>query len=133
MTAEQKRIGRPRSCFCGECRRCKHADYMREYYRRASIEKRRAWVAGRNPLSVIRNERKRTRNQDPEFRRRESARHKARRAVKNGLIEKKACERCGSDRAQAHHEDYDKPLEVNWLCPLHHSERHRERVEEQAA
>lgn len=37
------------------------------------------------------------------------------------------CERCGSTtRVHAHHENYDEPLTVNWLCPKHHKERHRE-------
>lgn len=34
------------------------------------------------------------------------------------------CEVCGDPNVHAHHEDYTKPLEVNWLCPLHHVERH---------
>lgn len=39
------------------------------------------------------------------------------------------CERCGA-KAHAHHEDYDKPLEVVWLCPIHHKQRHREMKKE---
>jgi len=41
------------------------------------------------------------------------------RAIKDGTITKPdRCERCGRDRTilQAHHEDYEKPLEVEWLC-----------------
>ena len=40
----------------------------------------------------------------------------------------KPCEKCGICKAnnQRHHEDYDKPLEINWLCPLCHTKRHRE-------
>jgi hypothetical protein len=40
-------------------------------------------------------------------------------------LARKPCEQCG-DKAHAHHENYDKPLEVVWLCPKHHSARHRE-------
>ena len=48
-------------------------------------------------------------------------------AVKNGKLEKpKQCFKCGSeDRIDGHHEDYSKPLEVEWLCPLCHAARHR--------
>lgn len=33
---------------------------------------------------------------------------------------------CGSSKTVAHHEDYDKPLAVWWLCELHHKARHAE-------
>jgi hypothetical protein len=37
------------------------------------------------------------------------------------------CEVCGGfERVHAHHENYDEPLKVRWLCPKHHSERHKE-------
>lgn len=47
-------------------------------------------------------------------------------AVASGVLVRQPCERCGSPRAHGHHEDYAKPLEVTWLCSLHHAERHRE-------
>lgn len=46
------------------------------------------------------------------------------RALKTGAITKKPCEVCGGIKVQAHHEDYSKPLEVIWLCTVHHKERH---------
>ncbi len=46
------------------------------------------------------------------------ARNKAR------VLHRKPCEVCNTFPAQAHHEDYAKPLDVRWLCPTHHSERH---------
>ena len=49
-----------------------------------------------------------------------AARHKAWRAVKQGVIKKLPCETCGDIDSQSHHEDYTKPLEVTWLCQLHH-------------
>jgi ribosomal protein S27AE len=36
----------------------------------------------------------------------------------------KVCSKCGA-KAQAHHDDYKKPLDVRWLCPKHHGEHHR--------
>jgi len=48
-------------------------------------------------------------------------------ALKVGKLVRQACERCGAtQRVQAHHDDYTRPLEVMWLCPIHHGERHRE-------
>lgn len=46
-------------------------------------------------------------------------------AVKKGLIKKSPCEECGKEDAEAHHDDYSKPLEVRWLCHKCHMEWHR--------
>ena len=52
------------------------------------------------------------------------ARHKLHMAVKNGKVKKQPCEVCGSDESEAHHIEYEKPLEVKWLCRKHHHETH---------
>ena len=48
-------------------------------------------------------------------------------AIKSGALVKKPCEKCGAKKAEAHHEDYHKPLEVNWLCFKDHRALHREK------
>jgi hypothetical protein len=46
-------------------------------------------------------------------------------AIKDGTLIRQNCEYC--DRpGLAHHENYSRPLEVRWLCPLHHHARHLE-------
>lgn len=45
-------------------------------------------------------------------------------AVKKGLVIRKPCEICGCEKSQAHHCDYNKPLDVMWLCSKHHAEWH---------
>ena len=46
-------------------------------------------------------------------------------ALRNGGLLKKPCEVCGNIiRIHAHHDDYEQPLNVNWLCHTHHMARH---------
>jgi hypothetical protein len=47
-------------------------------------------------------------------------------ALKSGELIKQPCEICGDSKSEGHHEDYDKPLDVTWLCDAHHKARHRE-------
>jgi Protein of unknwon function (DUF3310) len=55
------------------------------------------------------------------------AHSKVRYAITKGELIRQPCERCGTTvEVVAHHEDYNKPLEVMWLCKFHHKERHRE-------
>lgn len=46
-------------------------------------------------------------------------------AVARGEIKKEPCEICGKGDAVAHHDDYNYPLKVRWLCHKHHAEWHR--------
>ena len=54
---------------------------------------------------------------------------RARRAVQSaiaaGKLRRQPCDVCGeTDLVDAHHEDYDKPLDVRWLCHGHHAQLH---------
>lgn len=46
-------------------------------------------------------------------------------AVKAGTLKKASCEVCNREDTQAHHNDYSKPLEVLWLCPVCHCDWHK--------
>lgn len=61
----------------------------------------------------------RSRKKYPE---RSRARNKVARAIKRGdLIRPDACGRCGKPcKPEASHDDYDRPLDVEWLCRLCH-------------
>jgi hypothetical protein len=44
-------------------------------------------------------------------------------ALRKGKIVKQPCFVCGK-KAEAHHPDYGRPLDVVWLCTAHHKEVH---------
>ena len=46
------------------------------------------------------------------------------RALISGVLEKQGCEVCGAARVDAHHDRYDEPLNVRWLCRSHHVKLH---------
>lgn len=68
-----------------------------------------------------------------EFRERFPKKYKAHTIVNNAIRDKKLfkmpCEICGAEKAHAHHDDYEKPLNVRWLCPAHHKQWHEENGE----
>lgn len=107
---------------CKECtkkdvseHRLKNIDRIREYdKKRASIPHRRKMAI---EISRI-------------WRSADKRRAKCHRAVSNavrlGKIERKPCCVCGAVKSIAHHESYDKPLDVVWYCQVHHKERHKQ-------
>lgn len=54
-----------------------------------------------------------------------NAEQKLERAVVSGTVNKKPCKICGSNKSEAHHPNYQKPLDVIWLCDLHHKNEHK--------
>jgi len=61
-----------------------------------------------------------------EDKRRTKCHNSVSRAIKSGELVRKNCEKCGNENSLAHHEDYDQPLNVNWLCQPCHKQRHKE-------
>jgi len=53
------------------------------------------------------------------------AHKKVENAIKFGKIQRQPCEVCGNPNSQAHHDDYNKPMVVRWLCQPHHREAHK--------
>jgi hypothetical protein len=63
------------------------------------------------------------RRQQIRFPKKAKARQIVRNAVRDGAIARQPCIKCGA-KAEAHHPDYDRPLDVVWLCPQHHKAAH---------
>jgi hypothetical protein len=109
----------------GKCKTCtkayaadhrlKNADRIRAY------DRERAKNPARAKMSAEVNARWRK-----EDRRRVAAHNAVARAIRAGSIEKQPCCVCGSDASLAHHESYDRPLDVVWYCQIHHKERHKQ-------
>jgi len=135
MASPGRRIGRPPTCECGECRKCKHRLYMRKWYRRMSPEQRREWMARKDKDLERQRDRERYQRHKKKRLAKIAARDpKKRRAMwmvnnrkRSGtIVPPDACERCGSaGPLQAHHPDYSKPLDVVWLCTTCHGREHR--------
>lgn len=45
--------------------------------------------------------------------------------IKMGRMKRMPCEICGAEKTEAHHSDYNKRLDVLWLCRSHHAAWHR--------
>ncbi|PKP53754.1 MAG: hypothetical protein CVT92_02150 [Bacteroidetes bacterium HGW-Bacteroidetes-1] len=48
--------------------------------------------------------------------------------IRAGRLARGCCEVCGKSSAHAHHDDYNKPLEIKWLCQKHHNALHNSRL-----
>ncbi len=46
-------------------------------------------------------------------------------AIRKGVLIRGCCAVCRRPKAQAHHENYNNPFAIVWLCKKHHMERHR--------
>lgn len=63
-----------------------------------------------------------------EEKRKKIARAKTKSYVRLGLMSKEPCRECGDPNTEAHHEDYDRPHDVVWLCRKHHDAIHHPSV-----
>lgn len=68
---------------------------------------------------------RKTHTLNDEQRKKANARSYAKVYYKRGKIIKTPCIDCGSLETEKHHEDYDKPIDVIWLCRNCHSLRHK--------
>lgn len=112
---------RQRDGRSAECRKCKSEREARNRARISAQQKR--WEQENPDKQDSRRARYTTKH---------AARVKARsdlnHAVERGEVTRPAtCERCGGgEEIHAHHRDYSKPLEVEWLCRRCHFDRHNE-------
>ncbi len=107
-----------------KCKECTKGDSKKTYEKIQSIPE--LAIRERKRQRIKENKRRiegRTKKYKKQLRRSPASDILAR-AIRLKQIEKKPCEICGKTRAQGHHEDYSKPLDVVWLCIRHHNDRH---------
>ena len=81
----------------------------------------RAYVQSERGKEVRRGIDQRLKARRPEL---SKAHHAVFNEKRAGRLIKQNCEVCGDPKTEAHHDDYDKPLDVRWLCKKHHEEHH---------
>ncbi len=91
-----------------------YADYNQKYLK----EYKKEYVVGTDRARKYQENYRDRGNQDKIL-----ARKLVNNAIKSGVLKPLPCCICGK-KAQAHHEDYSKPLEVIWFCKQHHEEHH---------
>ena len=111
-----------------KCKECNKIDTKQRY--RDHHDKVRAYDKKRNEDPARKAKRlayqKATRGRNPEKYR---ARVAVSNAIRDGSLSRMPCKICGSSKSEAHHRDYSKPLEVEWLCMVHHRQAHDALIE----
>ncbi len=109
---------------CKECWKAKVvANRAANAFHYREFDRKRSATPERRALSAKRMKRAR-REKDGMM----AAHNAVARAVRKGtLVRPDHCSRCLIPcHPQAHHDDHSKPLDVMWLCPICHAQRHKE-------
>ena len=110
--------------FCKQCQKSYLSVYRIVNFAKIQITKK-DWAIKRTSEQRIRDYGYVKNWLEADFRRK-PAHNKLKNAVKSGEIVRQPCLICGSEKSMAHHESYDRPLDVIWFCQLHHKARHKE-------
>lgn len=124
--------------LAGKCKVCTRKDVAANLAKRMLEPEFRIKEAARHRRKAIKQRAKpdykvypiRKREAMRKYKEKYPQKHKAKQllanAIRSGRLSVFPCVKCGAINSEAHHEDYSKPLEVVWLCPKHHAERHVE-------
>jgi hypothetical protein len=99
--------------LCGQCKICHNKQVSKSKKNKKLLSYKQ--IAPNKKFWLYENKLKKKAHQDVSY------------AILTGRLVRQPCERCGTTQhIVAHHEDYNKPLDVVWLCKHHHKERHLE-------
>ena len=124
-------MARPRTCSCGVCRKCQDRIAKKAKWDAMTPEQRRAMRARKDPLKRYETNRRARRRHEARYPEKAAARDAIQRALRSGKVKRLPCEVCGAvhgtkrpdgtlHKVEAHHDDYTKPLDVRFLCVVHH-------------
>ena len=117
----------------GHSTKCKACKRKINAVHGAAYRKRLDWAAYQRERLKDDSKRSRLRGQQSDWRNRNPLATRAHTdvhvALKNGsLVRPQECSECTKPcTPEAHHEDYEKPLDVTWLCRLCHEARHHQK------
>lgn len=122
-----EKFGRDRTQSTGRGYRCNACAYATKAKRLRAVwnERARERIA-KNPGPTREINRKAVRAYVERYPIKAEARAEVFRAKQRGELVPAPCEVCGKEKTHAHHDDYAKPLQVRWLCHLHHKAWHKE-------
>ena len=111
-----------------QCKDCRNEYRLQPHVKAREFRTHRDWYYNRGGKAIVRKNTKahRERTGYPGYsdENKKHARSLAQAAIRHGKLERKFCERCAAVKAEAHHDDYSKPLEVRFLCSLCHRLEH---------
>lgn len=108
--------------YRNECKDCRRKFFRKNYQKtKEKYNLHRKKYLKTHPEMKSKMKRK-WRNENPE---KERAYNILLYAIKTSKIIRKSCSICGDKNSHGHHEDYSKPLDVIWLCLIHHRELHQ--------
>ena len=116
------RDGKPTACVvCGGTLHRKS-----EYYCSQQCAERQLVVNGEDAAPFLSKWKIRQRKEfrDPSIKVRQNTRRKTSDLIKKGKLKRKPCVVCGDKNVLPHHEDYNNPFQVIWICEKHHKEYH---------
>ena len=104
-----------------------HEDYLNYYrqYREKNRERLREYAREYNCQWREKNGYHNEHNWNKKNPEKIKAQRLLRYAVETKIIFRKPCVVCGNPKSQGHHADYSRPLEVEWLCAVHHAEKRK--------
>jgi hypothetical protein len=105
--------------------RAAHPNYFRDYYRNNPDKKAHNYALQKEWNSKNRREYQNLYNQSDSQQLKIKARNDINNGITAGTIIRQFCEiQSCKIIGEAHHSDYNKPLDVMWLCKLHHEDIH---------
>lgn len=115
--------------YASSCKKC-HGEYYSkkrkdiEYKIKMKAYKHEYYLKNKDKLSYKEKHNKNARKYAKKNHLKTYARDVVRNDIRHGRTNKKPCEVCGILKVHAHHDNYDRPRDVRWLCISHHVEVH---------